>query len=190
MTVHKDTDDLDTSLRQLVMETRQGQKASYRALLEILAPFVRRNSAAFLTRYNQGSMAEDITQEVLLAVHLKLHTYDENLSFIAWVRAVMKHKIIDALRRNKVKTVSTDSLEFWEPADTANPEIQAIRHDLHKLLGYLKPPAGDIIYAFKVEGASVQELATQHQTSESNIKVIVHRGLQKLSEIIAREKAA
>ncbi|MGQ0528114.1 MAG: sigma-70 family RNA polymerase sigma factor [Alphaproteobacteria bacterium] len=172
------------------METRESNKASYRNLWQTLAPFVRRNSAAFLARYGQVGMTEDITQEVLLAVHLKLHTYDENLSFVAWVRAVMKHKIIDAFRRNKVKTVSTDAQDYWEISDTENPEIQAVRHDLYKLLGSLKPPAAEVIYALKVEGASVQELAIKHQMSESNIKVIVHRGLRKLSALIASEKAA
>jgi RNA polymerase sigma-70 factor, ECF subfamily len=182
----KNLDDLDGLLRQLVLETDQGQKASYRTLLERLTPFVRRNGSALFARYGQTDMAEDITQEVLLAIHLKLHTYDRELSFLAWVRAVMKHKIVDALRRNKINPIAIEDLEYWEPVAVENTEIQAVRQDLQKLLDNLKPPAGEIIYALKVEGVSVQELAIQHNTSESNIKVIIHRGLQKLSAMIIK----
>lgn len=186
MTGAHNTEELDIKLRRLVMETRQGHKAGYRELLQTLAPFIRRSGAAVLARYGRPDLAEDITQEVLLAVHLKLHTYDAGRSFIAWVRAVMRYKIIDALRRSRTgSTVSLDSFEFWEAEDETNPEIQAVRHDLQNLLGRLKPPAGEIIYGLKVEGMSVQDLAAKHGMTESNIKVTVHRGLQKLSALIA-----
>jgi len=190
MTRQQNTESLDNSLRQFVKESREGNKASYKKLLEELAPFVRRNSGALLARYGQVGMTEDMTQEILLTIHLKLHTYDEALSFIAWVRVISKHKIIDGLRRNKISAYSIDEEGAVELVDQADPEIQMVRNDLHKLLSQLKPPAGDIIYAFKVEGASVHELAALHKTSESNIKVIVHRGLQKLSDLVSDRKVA
>jgi RNA polymerase sigma-70 factor (ECF subfamily) len=190
MTRQQSIDDLDKLLRHLVQDAREGNAVSYKKLLEELAPFVRRNSVSVLVRYGQAAMTEDMTQEVLLAVHLKLHTYDENLSFIAWVRAVTKHKIIDGLRRNKISAYSIDEEGATELIDQVNPEIQTVRNDLFKLLSQLKPPAGDIIYALKVEGVTVRDLAAIYKTSESNIKVIVHRGLQKLSALVMNEKVA
>ncbi len=179
---------LDDELRQLVMSTRQGDTASYRRLLEQVAPFIRRAGLAVLRGYNRTDMVEDVTQDVLLTIHLKLHTYDTDLPFLAWVRAVVRHRIIDVLRRNRLPTVSLDEPDFAEPAAQDNPELPAIRTDLHKLLGQLKPPAGDIIYALKVNGITTKELAVQHNTSESNIKIIVHRGLRKLAALIAEPK--
>jgi RNA polymerase sigma-70 factor, ECF subfamily len=190
MTSYKSTENLDKLLRQLVRETREGHANSYKKLLEELAPFIRRNSAALLARYGQVAMTEDMTQEALLAIHLKLHTYDEDQSFIAWIRTVTKHKVIDGLRRNKISAQSIDEEGAVELVDKADPEIQMVRNDLHKLLSQLKPPAGDIIYALKVEGVTVRDLAELHKTSESNIKVIVHRGLQKLSDLVIERKAA
>lgn len=189
MTSQQDTDELDRGLRRLVTEARAGQAASYKSLLETLLPLVRRSAASLLARCGQLSMTEDVTQEVLMAVHLKLHTYDEALSFIAWLRAVTRHKVIDMLRRNKLPVFSMDEPEFVEPADPEDPDIQNVRQDLHKLLSQLKPPAGDIIHALKVEGMTVNELASRYKTTESNIKVIVYRGLHKLAAMMAREKA-
>lgn len=172
------------------MGTRGGDERSYKSLLEALAPFLRRNAGAQLARFGQHHYAEDVTQEILLAIHLKLHTYDSSMAFLPWVRAVMRHKIVDYLRKQKVAVASLDDMDLWEPADPENPELQAIRHDLQNLLGRLKPPAGDIIYALKVEGASTRDLAAQYKTSESNIKVIVHRGLQKLALLAGEGKTA
>lgn len=185
-----ESDELDQCLQQLVMETRQGQAASYKKLLEMLAPMIRRNAAVLLARYGHTAIMEDVTQEVLLSIHLKLHTYDDDLSFIAWLRAVTRHKVIDALRRNKMPISSIDEERFAEPADPENfEEVQNVRRDLQKLLSQLKPPAGEIIHALKVEGVTIQELAVRYKMTESNIKVIVHRGLQKLSALIAHSKA-
>ena len=183
-----DRDELEDRLRSLVMDARQGKTESYKAFLEQLAPFVRRNSASMLKRYGQSHLLEDFTQEILLTVHLKLHTYRAELPLLAWIRVVMKHRMIDMLRRNKFETISFDEPENWEPAAPENPEIQAVRMDLSKLLGQLKPPTGEIIHAFKVQGATVKDLAKRYRMSESNIKVTVHRGLRKLSEIIAESR--
>jgi RNA polymerase sigma-70 factor, ECF subfamily len=188
--MNKSNHDLDTELKALVMETRQGNTASYNELLTRLTPLLKKGAGGQLSRFGRADYAEDVLQETFLAIHLKLHTYDVEQPFLTWVRAVMKHKIIDYLRRHKVKVISIEDDGFWEPADEANPEMQAITHDLQKLLSSLKPPAGQIIYDMKVDGSSVQELSVRYNISENNIKVIVHRGLKKLSEMMSKENVA
>jgi RNA polymerase sigma-70 factor, ECF subfamily len=176
--------DLDETFKALVMQTRQGDQPAYRKLLTELAPVIRRMVAGRIGQGGRQHYVEDITQDTLLAIHLKLHTYDAGLSFLAWASAVARHKMIDNLRRIKGTTVSIDDENLPELVDTANPEASAVTHDLQNLLGQLKPPAGDLIYALKVEGASIRELAAAHKLSEANVKVIVHRGLQTLSRLV------
>ena len=43
--------------------------------------------------------SEDIVQDILLAVHLKRHTWDVNAPFAPWLFAIARNKLIDALRR-------------------------------------------------------------------------------------------
>ena len=38
-------------------------------------------------------------QETLIAIHLKRHTWIETEPFGPWMRAIARHKFIDALRR-------------------------------------------------------------------------------------------
>ncbi|MDE2029481.1 MAG: sigma-70 family RNA polymerase sigma factor [Alphaproteobacteria bacterium] len=183
MTREATGEDLNADLRALVMRARGGDAHAYKQLLTGFAPVIRRMVAARVGRWGGQHYVEDITQDTLLAIHLKLHTYDADMPLLAWVNAVARHKLIDHLRRIKGATVSLDEEGMPELVDGANPEAPGIALDLRKLLGMLKPPAGEIIYALRVEGASVRELAAAHGLSESNIKVIVHRGLQKLSQL-------
>lgn len=167
------------------MEARLGNTVSYKKFLQTALPFIRRNVISQMSRFGHAQLSEDVTQETLIAIHLKLHTYDEGQPFLAWLRAVLKHKVIDALRRQRVDTISIDAEGFSELPGHSDTEETTTSKDLRDLLSQLKPPAGDIIYDFKVEGASVKEIARKYEITEANVKVIVHRGLQKLSSLVA-----
>jgi len=182
---------LNTALRELIMLSRSGDQAAYRNLLSKLVPLVRRTVYARLGRWGQQGYAEDITQDTLLAIHLKLHTYDADQAFLPWLRTVARYKMIDFLRRNKHSpTLSLDDDDVPEPEDARSQQDMTASRDLEKLLAQLKPPAGEIIHALKVEGSSIRELAVVYKISEANIKVIVHRGLQKLSKLVRTERMA
>jgi RNA polymerase sigma-70 factor (ECF subfamily) len=43
--------------------------------------------------------ADTEVQEILLAVHLKRHTWDATRPLGPWLQAVARHKLIDAVRR-------------------------------------------------------------------------------------------
>ena len=43
--------------------------------------------------------SEDIVQDILLAVHLKRHTWDADAPFAPWLFAIARNKLIDSLRR-------------------------------------------------------------------------------------------
>lgn len=180
---------LDATLRELIMKARRGDTAAYKRMLSEATPVIRRAVAARIGRGQYQSAVEDITQDTLLAVHLKLHTYDDSQAFLPWLRTVARYKMIDFLRRNHHGvTVSIDDETVAEPEDETSNQDRTASRDLNKLLGLLKPPAGDIIRALKVEGASVRDLAATYKVSEANIKVIVHRGLQKLAQQIRSER--
>lgn len=175
--------DLNDELEALIVRTRRGEKEAYHLFLQTLAPLLRRMLTRPLYACGQHHAVEDIVQETLLAIHLKLHTYDATKPFLAWLRIVSKHKMIDYLRRQKNNTYSIDEEGFGELEDTSQPTETMVGRDLDKLLSQLKPPSGDLIYGLKVEGATIADLARKHGLTESNVKVLVHRGLQKLSQL-------
>lgn len=179
----------DKKFETLVAQTRANDQKAYKTLLESLAPLLRKMVYSQMERFGKQDYIEDVVQETLLAVHLKLHTYDSAYPFLAWVRVIARHKTIDFLRRTKKQSISIDEDNFGElPDPMASSEVRTIHRDLDLLLSQLKPPAGDLIYALKVEGASIKDLAQTFKLSESNVKVLIHRGLQKLSALVRQQK--
>src|SRR5215472_17629475 len=104
-----------------------GDSAAYHRLLKAITPVLRAAARRGLSRAGQGvDQAEDIVQEILLAVHLKRHTWDANAPFAPWLFAIARNKLIDALRR-RGKRVFVNIDDFAEtladqPAqETASP---------------------------------------------------------------------
>src|ERR1700753_427916 len=77
-----------------------GDSAAYHRLLRQVTPVLRATARRGLARAGQPpDQSEDIVQEILLAVHLKRHTWDVNAPFAPWLFAIGRNKLIDALRR-------------------------------------------------------------------------------------------
>ena len=176
-----DPDVLDMSLAR----AQQGNTQDYRRAFDLMVPPVRRYVYRSLAKFSQTHLTEDVVQETMIAIHLKLHTYDPAQPAMPWVYTIARYKTIDMLRRLKMKNISLDEPVYQETIGGGD-EAQAteIRTDLNKLLSTLQPPQGDIIRALKVEGASVAELAKKYGFTESKVKVMVHRGLQKLNALV------
>src|SRR5882757_9344523 len=89
-------------LKALMVAGLRGDAASYRSLLERLSSRLRAYYKGKLARGGRGvTEAEDLVQEVLLAIHLKRHTYDTREPFTPWVHTIARYKLIDYLRRTR-----------------------------------------------------------------------------------------
>src|SRR5467141_3258958 len=89
-----------------------GDSAAYHRLLKAVAPVLRAAARRGLARAGQPvDQSEDIVQDILLAVHLKRHTWDANAPFAPWLFAIARNKLIDALRlRSGPVFVNIDAL--------------------------------------------------------------------------------
>src|SRR3954447_14665578 len=77
-----------------------GDSAAYHRLLKAVTPVLRAAARRGLARAGQPvDQSEDIVQDILLAVHLKRHTWDVEAPFAPWLFAIARNKLIDALRR-------------------------------------------------------------------------------------------
>ena len=124
--------------------------------------------------------AEDIVQEILLAVHLKRHTWDADAPFAPWLFAIARNKLIDALRR-RGKRVFVNIDDFAETladqpaAETASPAEVAAQLDR------LPARQRDVLQSIAVESASIKDTAKKFAMSEGAVRVALHRGLASLT---------
>jgi RNA polymerase sigma-70 factor, ECF subfamily len=178
----------ETELRALMTAGLEGDARAYRKLLAQLTAHLRgyfRRRFAFI---GQGpTEAEDLLQEVLLAVHTRRSSYDRLQPFTPWVHAIARYKFVDHLRRMKsaTKDIPVESAEEL----TSSNDLGAVesRLDLERLLSRLSFAARQAIRYVKLEGLSVREAAARSGMSESAVKVAVHRGLKALTARIGTE---
>ena len=76
---------------KLMAAAQAGDAAAYRQLLREISAWLKR----YYSRRLPPSMIDDVSQEVLLAIHAKRHTYDPQRPFIAWLSAIARYKWID-----------------------------------------------------------------------------------------------
>jgi RNA polymerase sigma-70 factor (ECF subfamily) len=177
----------ETELKALMLASLDGNAASYRSLLDRLSRRLRGYYKGKLARVGRGATeAEDLVQEVLLAIHLKRHTYETGELFTPWVHTIARYKLIDYLRRTRsAASVPLDEgTEVVAQDDNADAESS---HDVRKLLGRLPEKVRCSIECVKLEGRSVAEAAERCGISESGVKINVHRGLRTLAAFIAQE---
>lgn len=177
----------ETELKRLMLASLDGDAASYRALLDRLSSRLRAYYKGKLARVGRGATeAEDLVQEVLLAIHLKRHTYDTAELFTPWVYSVARYKLIDYLRRTR--TAASVPLDEGAEAIAQDDHGDAeSSHDIRKLLGRLPEKVRCSIECVKLEGRSVADAAARCGISESGVKINIYRGLRTLATFIARE---
>jgi RNA polymerase sigma-70 factor, ECF subfamily len=170
----------EAALHDLMVRGRAGDSAAYSALLkrlaEMLRPYFRRRL------FQMEHEAEDLVQEVLLAIHAKRATFDPGQRLTVWTYAIAHYKLIDFLRRRKRRGISVPIED--ETALFAEESDAAASADIEKVLVRLPPKQQDVIRMVKLQEMSVREAAEKAGISEADVKVSVHRGMKKLSKII------
>ncbi|MGH2340292.1 sigma-70 family RNA polymerase sigma factor [Segnochrobactraceae bacterium EtOH-i3] len=166
---------------ELMLAARGGDARAYDRFLKVIAPVLRAAARAGLARAGLPlADAEDVLQEILLAVHLKRGSWDPALPVGPWLRAIARHKLIDALRRRgrRVDLPIEDFAEILPAADSAEP---GLARDVER--GLMALPAGqrEAVRAIAVEGASIGEAALRLGLSEGATRVALHRGLKAIA---------
>jgi len=160
---------------------KAGDGTAYRRLLAALVPFVRGLVRRGFARLEIGSAeVEDVVQETLLAIHLKRHTWDDGEAITPWVMAIVRHKLIDGLRRRgRHREIPIDDLVDVLPADEPTDRLSG--RDAERLLTILRGRQREVVRAVSIEGMTTREAAARFHISEGAVRVALHRGLSALA---------
>jgi len=135
-------------------------------------------------------LAEDIHQEVFIRVYRNLEKFRRESSYYTWIYSITVNLCKDYLKSAALKKFITvgivdyltrsvqESNRMFEEAEGG--EIFRMVMDLP--VKYRIP-----ISLHYFEGLSISEIARMLKTSESNIKVRLHRGREKLKVLLAKE---
>jgi RNA polymerase sigma-70 factor (ECF subfamily) len=170
----------ETEWAELMRAARAGDAAAYHRCLRdmgnVLRPFVRR--ALGRDGFAKDD-AEDVVQEVLLAVHLKRHTWDDTRPIAPWVTAIARYKVIDAMRRRGSRVhLPIDDFSDILRAEEAPTDPG---HDVARSLDSLPKRQREVLRSIAVDGVSISETAARLSMSEGAVRVALHRGLTILA---------
>lgn len=167
----------------LLRAANAGDETAYERLLRELAPALRVIARGAAARTGGAVEPEDIVQETLIAIHLKRHTWIDSEPIGPWIRAITRHKFIDALRRRgRHVHVPLEDFEDTLPAEDTTPAYP--RRDLERHLGSLPPRQRDVMQSIALDGHSIRETAGRLAMTEGAVRVALHRGVAALASIM------
>ena len=165
----------------LMRSAMAGDGAAYHRLLKAITPVLRAGARRGLSRAGQPvDQSEDIVQDILLAVHLKRHTWDANAPFAPWLFAIARNKLIDALRR-RGRRIFVNIDDFSETLADAPPAETAPPTEVAAQLATLPARQREVLQSIAVESTSIKDTAAKLDMSEGAVRVALHRGLASLT---------
>jgi len=142
--------------------------------------------------YRVGNVAdaEDLTQQVFLKAWQAIDRYKKTASpFVAWLMTISHNLVVDFYRTRKDKTY----LEAEVMADDSTPspervaEVRFEQQQLRRVILQLPGEQQQVILLHFVEGFRHAEIASLLGKSEGAIRVMLHRALARLRQILEKE---
>ncbi len=178
----------------LVAAAVGGDRSAMERLLAAIRPPVVRYCRARVGRQERTSAsADDVAQEVCVAVITALPGYrDQGRPFLAFVYGIAAHKVADAHRatgRNRADPVA-DVPD--EPTSGDGPEQRLMQGELNsqmiRLLGVLPDKQREILVLRVIEGYSAEETAEMVGSTPGAVRVAQHRALARLRKVLSSEE--
>jgi RNA polymerase sigma-70 factor (ECF subfamily) len=171
-------------LKALMLRGLAGDAAAHSQLLSAMGGYLR---GYFGRRLGAAAAdVEDLVQETLLAIHTKRGTYDPGQPFTAWAYSIARYKLIDALRRQKIRRA--EPIEVADQIFAIEDTEQGVsRLDLETLLSALPRRQRAVLEDVKLMGLTTKEVAAKTGMSDSAVKVSVHRSIKALAKRVRDE---
>tara|TARA_R110002073_G_scaffold139232_2_gene289345 strand:- start:119976 stop:120524 length:549 start_codon:yes stop_codon:yes gene_type:complete len=167
---------------RLIAECKQNNQKAQMQLYDMYC------KAMYNTAYNfvkDEAVAEDMAQEGFIKAFQKIASFNEEVSFGAWLKRIVINRCLDWLKKRKLHMVSIDTQdvqianeENWEVDDCIN--MQCIHDSINKLPDNYKV----VLKLFLLEGYDHQEIAQILKISEVSSRSQLFRGKNKLKEIL------
>jgi RNA polymerase sigma-70 factor (ECF subfamily) len=174
-------DDVDA----LVPTAQDGDRRALEALIAALRPMVLQYCRARIGAHD-GPAAEDLAQEVCLAVATALPTYrPQGKPFRAFVYGIAAHKLADQRRSAGRRPCTPVSVVPDAPVPSdGGPEQRALAQErtrrLRAMLDALPPGQRDVLVLRAGMGYSAEETAQLLGSRPGAVRVAQHRGMVRL----------
>ncbi|MEP3837574.1 MAG: RNA polymerase sigma factor [Algibacter sp.] len=136
--------------------------------------------------------AEDVVQEAFIKAFTKLHQYQAEVTFGAWLKRIVVNKSIDFLKAKKytlvelheghLKVIDTSKDDKWLVEDTVT------LNDVKLAINALPETYKYVVMLYLIEGYDHQEISEILDISEVASRTQLSRGKVKLQKLLTLKK--
>ena len=168
----------------LLLAANAGDARAYAQFLQAITP-VMRGIVRTKGRVLGDAICEDVVQDVLLAVHLKRHTWRSDAPLRPWLYAIARYKVIDAFRARgtRIDLPIDDFADDLAAVPGPDPTDAA---DMHKMIAMLDPRSQAIVRKVGLDGVSIADTGQELGMKEGAVRVALHRALKQLAVLRQR----
>ncbi|HXT38184.1 MAG TPA: sigma-70 family RNA polymerase sigma factor, partial [Chloroflexota bacterium] len=146
--------------QELVEYARKGDRAAFTALAQRYQEMALGYALAILGDFH---LAQDVTQEALLAAYRGLRSLEDTTRFPAWLRGIVRFQCGRARRSRLLDQTSLE--DTWEmPAATPGPEqLLDMKEGFHRVLAAIRSlpePQREVAMLFFIKDYSHREIAS------------------------------
>lgn len=171
------------ALAGLLAKAKAGNSGAF---AEIYTLFFKKIYRFIYFRVGHKEIAEDLAEEVFLKAFTKLASITSNSSFEGWLYQIARNMVIDYYREKKT-TVALDEIENTLEYETNLIDVVNLQQQQILALKFLKELTAEQQVVVKLkffEDLTNGEISELLHKSEGAVRVIQHRAITKLSELI------
>jgi len=132
------------------------------------------------------NLANDVHQEVFLAIWKRWPSYNGHTNWPAYLYRVTVRKALEtARRRNGCQDAALPERQDTDQRPESNLRADELQQKLAVALARLPQRQADVFVLRRLEGLETAEVAELLGCSHQTVRVHLHRGLRKLSRLLS-----
>lgn len=175
------------------LAVRRLRRGDGRAFEELVVAHQDRVFRLVLRMLGDAAEAEDVSQEVFVAVHQALPRFRGDSRLSTWIWRIAKNQAINRLKsreRHETEDLATtpeDQLGEHKPLPDAIVDEHERRIAVQRAVARLEPHARLVVALRDLEGLSYEEIAEILEEPLGTVKSRLHRARLRLAELLAGE---
>lgn len=172
--------------RTLVQQIQSGDRQAFERLLDQYEARVYR----LALRYTDSVPdAEDVTQEIFLALYKSIGSFRGQSALGTWIYRVAMNHCLEYRRRKKPDNVPLNEELMLVSSDWRDDPVQAadrreLSERMEEAIGRLSPVHRDVILLHEMQGLTYQEVAAALDVPVGTVKSRLSNALRRLRELL------
>ena len=182
--------------RELVEKAGQGDQIAFRVIYDRYSSAVRLRVGSY---FNWSADIDDVVSVTFQKFFARLDAYDTSRDLVPWLMTIATRTALDhlaSIKREDAKKegikmkVSESGAEGPDPLTDVTPEEEIINGEEHeRLMGFIEELPDryrEVMKKYMIEELEYEKIAEELDLELNTVRTRIHRGKEKLAEMMLR----